>query len=85
MKGQIDENAVTGGVDDPEFSDVGISNLIEQETNVLITVIGIGKEQAKTRAGGAFFKYLDLTSFDLAKYGLLKLLIETNINIIDYF
>ena len=34
MKGQIDENAVTGGVDDPKFSDVEISNLIEQETEV---------------------------------------------------
>ena len=27
MKGQIDTNAVTGGVDDPKFSDVEISNL----------------------------------------------------------
>ena len=32
MKGQIDETAVTGGVDDPKFSDVEIINLIEQET-----------------------------------------------------
>ena len=30
MKGQIVEHAVTGGVDDPKFSDVEISNLIEQ-------------------------------------------------------
>ena len=30
VKGHIDENAVTGGVDDPKFSDVEISNLIEQ-------------------------------------------------------
>ena len=39
MKGQIDENAITGGVDDPEFSDVGMSNLIEQYTYVLITLV----------------------------------------------
>ena len=32
MKGQIDENVVTGGADDPRFSDVEISNLIEPET-----------------------------------------------------
>ena len=32
MKGQIDEIAVTGGVDDPKFNDDEISNLIEQET-----------------------------------------------------
>ena len=32
MKGQIDANSVTGGVDDPKFSDVEISNLTEQET-----------------------------------------------------
>ena len=32
MKGKIDENAVTGGVDDPGFRYGEISNLIEQET-----------------------------------------------------
>ena len=43
MKGQIDENAVAGGVDDPKFSDVDIHNLIEQETQVLIPVVKIGE------------------------------------------
>ena len=28
MNGQIDENIVTGGIDDPKFSDVEISNII---------------------------------------------------------
>ena len=32
MKGQVDENAVTGGVDDPKFSDVEVSNSIEKAT-----------------------------------------------------
>ena len=39
MNGHIDENAVTGGVDDPKFSDVEISNIIKQETTFLITVV----------------------------------------------
>ena len=41
MNGQIDENAVSGGVDDPGFSGIEISNLIEQETEMLITVVGL--------------------------------------------
>ena len=32
MKSQIYENAVTGGVDDPKFSDAEINNIIGQET-----------------------------------------------------
>ena len=32
MKGQVDESAVTVGVDDPIFSDAEGSNLIEQDT-----------------------------------------------------
>ena len=63
MKGQIDENAVTGGVDDPKFNDVEVSNFIEQETEVVIPVIKIGEETIKTRAGGAVFKYLNSTLF----------------------
>ena len=45
MKGQIDENAVTGGEDDPEFSDVEMGNFIEQETEVSITVVKIGDDE----------------------------------------
>ena len=30
------------------------------------------EEKEQTRAGGAFFKYLNLTNFDLPKYGLFK-------------
>ena len=39
MKGKIDMNAVTGEVDAPKFSDAEISGLLEQETEVLITVV----------------------------------------------
>ena len=39
MKGNIDMNVVTGDVDSPTFSDAEISGLLEQETEVLITVV----------------------------------------------
>ena len=39
MKGKIDMNAVTGSAGSPTFSDAEISGLLEQETEVLITVV----------------------------------------------
>ena len=42
--------------------------LIEQDTEVLITVINI----EKTRPGGASFSFLNRTMYDLSKYGILK-------------
>ena len=39
MKGKIDMNAVTGELDAPKFSDAEISGLLEQETDILITVV----------------------------------------------
>ena len=72
MKYKIDTNAVTGGVDDYRFSDAGVSDLLEQETEVLITVVKTYEENEKTRAGGAFFKYINNTIYDLDKYGILK-------------
>ena len=72
MKGKIDMNAVTEpSAGSPTFSDAEIGSLLEQETEVLITV-GKNEENKKTRAGGAFFKYLNLTNLDLPKYGLFK-------------
>ena len=47
MKGKIDTNAVKGGVDDPKFSDAEISGLLEQETEVLITVVKKDGEKDK--------------------------------------
>ena len=38
-KGTLEMNAVTGEVDAPKFSDAEISGLLEQETEVLITVV----------------------------------------------
>ena len=43
------------------------------------------KRKVKTRAGEAFFKYLNPTSFDYQTMVYLKILIEPNINITAYF
>ena len=48
MKGRIDMHAVTGEVDAPKSSDAGISGLLEQETEVLITVVKKMPQQNKT-------------------------------------
>ena len=55
-----------GGPGEPKFSDAEISELIEQETEVLISVLNI----EKTRPGGAFFSFLNKAIYDLSKYGL---------------
>ena len=60
MKGKIDTNAITGGPDGPQFSDAEISELIGQETEVLITVINT----EKTRPGGAFVPFLNKAMYD---------------------
>ena len=70
MNGKIDINAVTGDVDAPKFSDAEISGLLEQDTEVLITVVK--KYDTNTRPGGAFFPYLNNTIYDLYKYGIFK-------------
>ena len=36
------------------------------------------EEKETTRAGGAFFKYLNLTNFDLSNYGLIKTIDSNN-------
>ena len=42
-------------------SDAEVEELLDIETEVGISVVG----NNKTRQGGAFFKYLNLTNFDL--------------------
>ena len=76
MNGKIDINAVTGDVDAPKFSDAEISGLLEQDTEVLITVVK--KYDTKTRPGGAFFPYLNNTIYDLDKYGIFKTVDRNN-------
>ena len=50
------------------ISDAGVVAVIENDTEVETFVV----DKNKTRAGGAFLKYLNLASFDLATYGLFK-------------
>ena len=76
MKGGIDMNAVTGEVDAPRFSDAEISGLLEQETEVLITVAK--KNDTKTRPGGAFLPYINNTIYDLDTYGIFKTVDRNN-------
>ena len=67
MKDDIDMNATT--VETTEVitdSDKEVVDVINVEQEVgLFTV-----EKNKTRAGGPFFPYLDITIFDLFKYGI---------------
>ena len=70
MKGNIAMTAVIGDVDAPKFTDAEISGLLEQYTEVLITVVKTDGTQ--TRPGGAFFPYLNTTIYDLDNYGRYK-------------
>ena len=70
MKGKLDMNAVTGDVDAPKFSDAEISSLLDQDTDVCITVVK--QYGTTTRPGGAFFPYLNNTIYDLDKHGIFK-------------
>ena len=57
-------------------SDTEVEELLDIGTEVEIFVV----DKNKTRAGGAFFKYLNLTLFDLDKYGLFKDVDRNNYN-----
>ena len=48
--------------------DTEVEELLDIETEVEIFVV----DKNKTKQGGAFFEYLNLTNFDLEKYGLFK-------------
>jgi len=61
-------------------SDKEVVDLINVEKEVELFIV----EKNKTRAGGSFFPYLNITIFDLPKYGILNLLIERIMNIIAY-
>ena len=44
MKDKIDTSAIIGAPGEPKFSDAEIRDLIEQETEVLISVLSIEKQ-----------------------------------------
>ena len=80
MKGDIDMSATTSGKSEEiKESDATVIYLLDIEKIEIFVV-----DKDKTRAGGAFFPYLNNTIFDLDKYGILKQLTEIIINIIVY-
>ena len=67
MKGDIDMSVTVG----EEFEAISVSDaevvaIIAQEKEVEIFAV----DKNKTRAGGAFFPFLNNTIFDLSKYGI---------------
>ena len=74
-QGEVDMSATTGIT--VGFGSMGAANnvsdaeaeeLLHIETEVEISVV----DKNKTTQGGAFFKYLNLTNFDLEKHGLFE-------------
>ena len=81
MKGNIDMSAVVGEEGQKvSESDAEVVAIIGQETQLEVVVV----DKNKTRAGGAFYPYINNTIFDLSKYVILNMLIERIINIIAY-
>ena len=68
LKCKTDTNAIIGGPEEPTFSDAEIRGLIDQETEVSISVLSI----EKSRTGGAFFSFLNKAIYDLTKYGIFE-------------
>ena len=69
MKGDIEMSATTSGT----------AEVITDSDKEVVDVINVGQEvelftleKNKTRAGGPFFPYINITMFDLSKYGSLK-------------
>ena len=71
MKGKIDMSA-TNGEDETDntitVSDAEAVGTVYKEKEVEMFIVG----KNKTRAGGSFFPYLNITIFDLHKYGIFK-------------
>ena len=81
MKGNIDMSATTGEYDDGggggggnSVSDAEFVDITVKEKTVEIFIV----DKNKTRAGGSFFPYLNITIFDLSKYGIFKTVDRNN-------
>ena len=69
MKGDIDMSATNSETAEViTDSDKEVVDLINVEKEVELFIV----EKNKTRAGGSFFPYLNITIFDLSKYGIFK-------------
>ena len=77
-KGEIDTDAIIGGPDEPTFSDAEISELLEQEKEVILTVVKLKVD--KQRPGGASFSFLNNMIHDLSKDGTFKSVDKNNYN-----
>ena len=75
-KGKLHTNAIIGGPDEPTFSDAEISELFEQEKEVISIVVKLKVD--KQRPGGAFFPFLNKTVYDLSEYGIFKTIDKSN-------
>ena len=73
MKGNVDMSATTGEAGEDEggnpstFSDAEAVETVKKEQEVELFIV----YKNKTRAGGSFFPYLNITIFDLSKYGIV--------------
>jgi hypothetical protein len=78
MKGNIDMGATTVGssssVHAISISDGEVVSTIHREKAVEMFIVA----RNKTRAGGSFFPYLNITIFDLSKYGIFKTVDKNN-------
>uniref|UniRef100_UPI00404B7C74 hypothetical protein n=1 Tax=Flavobacterium sp. TaxID=239 RepID=UPI00404B7C74 len=69
MKGDIDMSSTNSETAEViTDSDKEVVDIIKIEKEVEMFVV----DKNKTRAGGSFFPYLNITIFDLAKYGIFK-------------
>ena len=69
-KGDIDMGATTSETAEViTDSDKEVVDLINVEQEVGLFIV----DKNKTRAGGSFFPYLNITIFDLSKYGIFKI------------
>ena len=78
-QGEVDMSATTDFTENAaaQGSDSDLVEVVHDETEVGISVV----DQNKTRAGGAFFKYLNCTLFNIENMVYLRLLRDTAINI----
>ena len=72
MKGNVDMGSTTGGSSSSghaiSISDAEVVSIAHREKAVEMFIV----TKNKTRSGGSFFPYLNITIFDLSKYGIFK-------------
>ena len=77
-QGKIYTDAIIGGSNEPTYSDAEIIELLEQEKEVILTVVKVKVD--KQRPGGAFVSFLNKAIYDLSEYGIFKSIDRCNHN-----